>query len=263
MTDDSQLHQGQILYRVDYLGPQLPQAKFHWNSKFPTVTIDTPEDGSLRIEINCTTSHDPAKTRLDAYLIAERVTHELALRFSCSIGTPVEYFSNIPYYTDAHGTVKRRVSTSLRSGYGVSAGTRPAPTASDLQEVAAGARDMASSRRDTDLELYRSAIAPVDLVARFVPLYATLQRITNRHTQDDLDDWICATGPVNVALKPQKRRNEHRTTETDLTRVRNLLGHVRSQKSFNAVLREARGLVPSLQKLVVRAIDLKYGKKPL
>ena len=259
--DDSSVVQGQIIYEVDCRGPEFPWAEVPWDAEFPKVIIECREQGTVSIEITCITSRDAAKTRVAANAIVERIIRELALQLSCSMGRPVEGFSDIPY-VDAHGTLKRSVSKSATIRWGGSASNRWNPSVTSLQDVVVAARDTKSLQRDLDLELYRSATASIDLAARFIPLYTTLQKITGNGNQDDLDDWICTTGTMHVMPKPPERQNNHRTTETDFTRVRSLLGHVRTgHTSFSPVLDEARRLAIPLQQLIAKAIGQKYKAK--
>lgn len=263
MKADSSTDLGEITYEVNCLGPDFPRSEAHWNSEFPKIIIESHGHGVVSIEVKCSTSHDVDKTRRRARAIVERIVRELAFRFSCSTGRPVELSSRI-FYIDSHGLRKARVQAGLRLRFGGTAGTRWSPAISSVQEAAVAARDTATAQRDLDLELYRSATASVDPVARFIPLYTTLQKVTSTiHSQDDLDDWIClaTTGTVHVTPKPAGRQGERRTTETDFTRVRNSLAHVRSgQTSFSPVLDEAKRLVVSLQELVAQAISQKHAR---
>lgn len=261
MIDGFSVVQGQIIYEVDCRGPEFPPVEVRWGPRFPKIAIECDEHGKVTIVVTCTASRDADKTRLAANAIVERIIRELALRFSCSMGRPMERSSNIPYI-DVHGDVKFRVTSGITFRWGGSAASRWSPSVTSLHDAVVAARDTNNQLRDLDLELYRSATASVDPVARFIPLYTTLQRVTGKGVQDDLDDWICATGPVNVTLKPPERQNRHRTTETDFTRVRNSLGHVRSrQSSFTPVLAEAKKLAMTLQQLVILALNQKYPDK--
>lgn len=261
MTGEPATVRGTIAYEVQCPGRALPRTELPWNSDFPLVLVESREQGAVSIEVTCAVSADPVKTQSDADVIAGRIAREISFRFSCPVGRTVCCSSSIPHF-DAEGHLNWTVSTSDTSAWRSSAPDYGSPPASAVLGILAAARDMADPRRDVDLELFRSALSSMDPIARFVLLYTTLQEILLRN-QDDLDDWICEKYPaVNETIKPQRaprtRTAKKRAKETGFTRVRNSLGHDRSQPSFGATLDDARRLVQKLQELVVLAISKKY-----
>jgi hypothetical protein len=237
-----------------------------WDVDFPRVALESRVEGALIVQVVCTISQDIDKTLLHAKSVVDLIIRELAFRFSCSIGTPIQREFSIPYI-DSHGVPMSHVSTSIRSGWRASNNTIENPDMSEVTEVIAAARDLSNPQRGSDLELYRSALTANDPVARFILLYAVLQQIIGAGGQHDADDWIRkhATTPAREVptLRPSSKRTQSISTETEFTSIRNSLGHVRSgQTDFAQSLDAAKRLLSQLQVLTASAISLKYPASP-
>ena len=258
--------EGYVTYVTDCPKPVFPLVEVPWDVEFPRVALESRTEGTLTIQIVCSVSQDIDRTLLRTESVVDRITRELAFRFSCSIGTPIRREFNIPY-ADSQGHLKRRVSGSVTLRWGGSAQENWSPGVSGVTEVIAAARDLWNPQRSSDLELYRSSLMANDPVARFVLLYAALQQIVGAGNQHDVDDWIRkhATTPAREvpSLRLSSKRTKSISTETEFTSIRNSLDHVRSgQTSFAQSLDMARRLLVQLQDLTALAISLKYSASP-
>lgn len=264
MTDTSS-STGFVTFIADCPRPEFPSVRVPWNAEFPFVVLETTKPCVLAIQVICAPSQNANDTLIEARAIAERIVHELAYRLGCSVGGLAQRDTNI-LVVDPQGSITGVVSSGVSLHLGGSAESRWVLSEVSTEALVAAARDAQDLQRDSDLELLRSALMTNDPVARFILLYTALGHFTGNARQPGLDNWIRTNDMTQVKAsigESSSKRLRGIITETEFTRVRNTLGHVRSgQTSFTQSVNDARRLLSQLQALTALAISLRYPPTP-